>query len=125
MAQLSQVQIKEIANEVFDELKKESEFSWPDCWIAVQEIKHRLETKHSVDERHLDIQEYILEHEFRHYCLEVSSKVTGEAILVDAAFSQFATETGTPFDVGPSDQIENVVVVSPHEYIFSQYKSVV
>jgi hypothetical protein len=125
MAQLSKERVEEIANEVSDELTEESEFSWPDCWKAVHEIKERLVTQYSVDEEDLDVQEYQLPNEFGHYCLHISYEVTGESLLVDAAFSQFAAETGTPFDVGSSDQIDDVVVVSPDQYIFSQYKSVI
>lgn len=125
MAQLSKDQVEEIANEVSDELTKESEFSWPDCWKAVHEIKERLVKHHSVDGGNLDIQEYQLPNEFGHYCLHISYEVTGESLLVDAAFSQFAAEKGTPFDVGSSDQVDDVVVVSPDQYIFSQYESMI
>jgi hypothetical protein len=124
MAQLDKSQVGEIANEVSDELAEESDFDWPDCWKAAQEIKNRLVTQHDVDEKHLEVKKYWLPNEFGHYALCISHKVTGESILVDAAFSQFATETGTPFDVGSSEEVDDIAVVSPaRNYIFSQYEA--
>lgn len=124
MAQLDKSQVEEIANEVSDELAEESDFDWPDCWKAAQEIKNRLVTQHDVDEEHLEVKRYWLPDEFGHYALYISYKVTGESMLVDAAFAQFATQTGTPFDVGSSEEIDDVAVVSPaREYIFSRYEA--
>lgn len=123
MTKLTKEKLEEIAVDVSENLTEESEFSWPDCWKAVTEIKNRIVTKYDVDEEYIEIKQYLLPDEFGHYCLYISSVVTGESILVDAAFSQFATETGTPFDVGPAEQIDDVAVISPaSEYIFSRHE---
>ena len=124
MTQLTKNQVEDIATQVSKDLTKESEFNWPDCWKAVNEIKNQLVKQHNVNEDHLEIKQYLLPNEFGHYCLYISSVVTGQSILVDAAFSQFATETGTPFNIGSAEEIDDVAVISPaNHYIFSQHES--
>jgi hypothetical protein len=124
MTQLTKNQVEDIATKVSKDLTEESEFNWPDCWKAVNEIKNQLVKQHNINEEYVEIKQYLLPNEFGHYCLYISSVVTGESILVDAAFAQFATETGTPFNIASAEEIDDVAVISPAtDYIFSRHEA--
>jgi hypothetical protein len=124
MTQLTKNQVEDIATKASEDLTEESEFNWPDCWKAVNEIKNQLVKQHNVNEEHVEIKQYLLPNEFGHYCLYISSVVTGQSILVDAAFAQFATETENPFNIGSAEEIDDVAVISPAtDYIFSQHEA--
>lgn len=110
-------QIESIAEEQREEMQLTGE-GWPDCFDISQELANILPER--IDAIDVRMVRFNIS-EFEHYAVEV--ELATDAILVDATFDQFATETDTPFQIHPRSDIESVITVKPAQrYIFSDFE---
>jgi endo-1,4-beta-mannosidase len=112
--------VKQVATRINDRLvkKQTDEREWPDCLTVTQQIGNTLESEYGFSESEYTTKSLYLSGEYLHHVLKVWLR-KGDWAVVDASFKQFAGETETPFDVGPMEDVPDVVVVSPPEkYVF-------
>lgn len=100
-----------------DERSKINFDGWPDCYEVSQNIQSIIETEY--DSLRAEIKEFRFDSGFRHYALTIRDENTGESMIIDASYAQFAEETDVPIDMNKSDSISDVVIASPkQQYVF-------
>jgi hypothetical protein len=110
-----------VAQEVADGLPTVDHGDWPDCFDVSHALKEELMTTYGVDPQYVSVEELHLPPEYRHYVVVCDAEVTGERLLVDASFAQFAIEADTPFELAPAATISSVVVCPKPAYVFAEY----
>lgn len=94
---------------------------WPHCGMISDKLTTMLPSEiNGINPTDVSILTFNISCGYRcdHYAVELNQP-NNEPMLVDAAFDQFANETGTPISVAPRSEINSVAIVQPaHEYIF-------
>lgn len=102
-----------------------TELEWPDCGTVTRNIIEQIRKHHDTQEMKIKATEFQINNEYYHYVTEIIPTTTHtDPLLIDASFSQFATETDTPISINTIDVINPVCVVKPNtEYIFYPEKT--
>lgn len=96
--------------------------TWPDCWTISERIRDTaIANIPALTSEHVTIEEYLINGTYGHYAVNVSITLPDGAFssVIDASFNQFATETDTPINIAPNNELTNIIITSPSEqYIF-------
>ncbi len=96
---------------------------WPHCHrvsLSICEKVHQKCFNENIEDISTKIFSYKINGEYQHFAAVITDRKTGEKRLIDASYTQFAHETDTPIGVAPLDNIDDIVIVDPKEYIFMQ-----
>lgn len=98
---------------------------WPDCYdVSEKIIDELIKEFYDTHNIHCEIVEYIINAGYKHYAVELTNKDTGKQYLIDAAFTQFATEADTPIDIAPFEEINETIITKPEMYVFHSERTV-
>jgi len=123
MGDLNPETVEEIAVELSENMKKQSEKPWPDCFKFAHQLRVKLEEDYNIDSDYLQVVGLTLENEYTHYVLVVSGIVfeNNTSAVIDGSFRQFGDDVESSPTVGPGSEIDPVVFAQPKgQYTFIQ-----
>jgi hypothetical protein len=108
--------------------RREADYTtWPDCWTISEQIRDAVIANIPVlTSKHVTIEEYLINGTYGHYTVTVSITLPDGTFscVIDASFDQFATDTDTPINIAPNEELDNILTVSPAEqYVFHNEKT--
>lgn len=100
------------------------DIEWPDCATVTQDIIEEIREHHCQEITHVVGSEFQINGKYYHYAAEITDEKSNSTAIIDASFSQFATEADTPISIGSIQNMNPVTITSPAEsYIFYNEKT--